>query len=123
MKWCSVSQIWSKPSSSVHSICSSSRCTTSAWLRPGAAWKKKKVPKRMRSAPDACEMFERRDDGGQVLVAMPRGRRRGTQLMGDAGERQRHAEALGLLQHEAEVLQIEVETDVRVEAMAHHERA
>src|SRR5262245_17681400 len=47
MKWCSVSQISSKPSSSVHSICSSSRWTTSAWLRPGAAWKKKKVPKRM----------------------------------------------------------------------------
>src|SRR4029450_5225695 len=47
MKWCSVSQIWSKPSSSVHSICSSSRCTTSAWLSPGAAWKKKNVPKRM----------------------------------------------------------------------------
>src|SRR5262249_38441939 len=47
MKWCSVSQIWSKPSSSVHSICSSSRCTTSAWLKPGAAWKKKNVPKRM----------------------------------------------------------------------------
>src|SRR6185436_8222073 len=47
MKWCSVSQIWSKPSSSVHSICSSSRWTTSAWVRPGAAWKKKKVPKRM----------------------------------------------------------------------------
>src|SRR5262249_24090577 len=47
MKWCSVSQIWSKPSSSVHSICSSSRWTTSSWLSPGAAWKKKKVPKRM----------------------------------------------------------------------------
>src|SRR5688500_2264125 len=46
MKWCSVSQIWSKPSSSVHSICSSSRCTTSSWVNPGAAWKKKKVPKR-----------------------------------------------------------------------------
>src|SRR5215510_13479440 len=47
MKWCSVSQIWSKPSSSVHSICSSSRWTTSSWLSPGAAWKKKNVPKRM----------------------------------------------------------------------------
>src|SRR6185369_5567650 len=49
MKWCSVSQIWSKPSSSVHSICSSSRWTTSSWVKPGAAWKKKKVPKRMGS--------------------------------------------------------------------------
>ncbi len=48
MKWCSVSQISSNPSSSVHSICSISRWTTSAWVRPGAAWKKKKVPKRMR---------------------------------------------------------------------------
>src|SRR4029450_10026830 len=47
MKWCSGSQISSNPSSSVHSICSSSRWTTSAWVRPGAAWKKKKVPKRM----------------------------------------------------------------------------
>src|SRR5215831_12608860 len=47
MKWCSVSQIWSKPSSSVHSICSSSRWTTSSWLSPGAAWKKKNVPKRI----------------------------------------------------------------------------
>src|SRR6059036_2696074 len=46
MKWCSVSQIWSKPSCSVHSICSSSRCTTSSWSSQGTAWKKKKVPKR-----------------------------------------------------------------------------
>jgi len=32
---------------SVHSICSSSRCTTSSWRSHGTAWKKKKVPKRM----------------------------------------------------------------------------
>src|SRR5262245_47308120 len=101
MKWCSVSQIWSKPSSSVPSLCSSSRGTTSAWAMPGAAWKKKNVPKRM-SAPDACEVFQRGDDSGEILVAVPgRGGRR-AELMRDARQRQRHAEALPLLQHEPE---------------------
>src|SRR5215472_1375392 len=63
MKWCSVSQIWSKPSSSVHSICSSSRWTTSSWLSPGAAWKKKKVPKRI----------ERRSYTGSALLSVLKG--------------------------------------------------
>jgi len=40
MKWCSVSQISSKPSSSVHSIWSSSPRMRSAWRCPGVAWKK-----------------------------------------------------------------------------------
>src|SRR5438477_9650953 len=67
MKWCSVSQIWSKPSCSVHSICSSSRWTTSPWVRPGAAWKKKKVPKRIVS-PDPGRISRRDDSRSSSVV-------------------------------------------------------
>src|SRR5215472_3327148 len=87
MKWCSVSQIWSKPSSSVHSICSSSRWTTSSWLSPGAAWKKKKVPKRMdRRSYTGLEVHVSavglHHHGGKR--GRPRGSREGTWRLGSA---------------------------------------
>ena len=40
MKWCSVSQMLSKPSSSAHTICSSSPWTTSGWDTVGGACRK-----------------------------------------------------------------------------------
>src|SRR5215469_14666181 len=61
MKWCSVSQASSKPSSSVHSICSSSRRMMSSWRWPGGAWKKKNVPKRIDAASSAHPKIARLD--------------------------------------------------------------
>src|SRR5215510_14078388 len=61
MKWCSVSQASSKPSSSVHSICSSSRRMMSSWRWPGGAWKKKNVPKRIDAASSADSKIARLD--------------------------------------------------------------
>src|SRR5215813_2199788 len=61
MKWCSVSQASSKPSSSVHSICSSSRRMMSSWRWPGGAWKKKNVPKRIERASSAHPKIARLD--------------------------------------------------------------
>src|SRR5215470_789535 len=61
MKWCSVSQASSKPSSSVHSICSSSRRIMSWWRWPGGAWKKKNVPKRIEAASSAHPKIARLD--------------------------------------------------------------
>ena len=40
IKWCSVSQMLSKPSSSVQAICSSSRRNTSPCVSDGGAWRK-----------------------------------------------------------------------------------
>src|SRR5215472_3216328 len=61
MKWCSVSHASSKPSSSVHSICSSSRRMMSWWRWPGGAWKKKNVPKRIGAASSAHPKIARLD--------------------------------------------------------------
>src|SRR5262249_58144275 len=80
MKWCSVSQASSKPSSSVHSICSSSRRMMSSWRWLGGAWEKKNVPKRIGAASSAhpqiarlylllCEGVPRGGGGGKFAPA------------------------------------------------------
>src|SRR5262249_2564429 len=61
MKWCSVSQMLSKPSSSVHAICSISCRITSGWVIEGGACKKQSVPNRIgRLAHRALEIDEQR---------------------------------------------------------------
>src|SRR5437660_11375488 len=57
MKWCSVNHTSSKPSSSAHSICWSSRWMISGCVCHGGAWKKKNVPNRINPPP--CRRWPR----------------------------------------------------------------
>src|SRR5262245_5452947 len=122
MKWCSVSHTSSKPSSSDHSICSSSLWMMLSCRTPGGAWKKKKVPKRI-SVSHSGQILDRLDHGREIFAAAPGGDGGGGELLGEAGERQGHAEARALVQHELEVLQEQVELHLRLEVARDHERA
>src|SRR5262245_47409720 len=62
-------------------------------------------------------------NGSQIFLASSGyGCGRG-ELLRDARQRQRHLEAPPLLQHELKVLQKEIDSHLRVEAMADHERS
>src|SRR5262245_28370729 len=118
MKWCSVSHTSSNPSSSAHSICSSSRWMMSRCRSHGGAWKTKNVPKRIGAPPsilaDPGHVLERGDDRGDVLAAAAARRRRGAELAGEAGQGQGHAEAAAFLEHQVEVLEEEIELHLRL---------
>src|SRR3972149_2655468 len=120
MKWCSVNHTASKPSSSLHSTCSSSRRMMSACSCPGGAWKKKTAPTR-RSGVEAGEPLERRDQRGEILAPAAGGDGGRAELVRETRERQRDAEVLALLEHQLEVLQEQLELHLRRAAALGHE--
>src|SRR5690349_1311401 len=78
---------------------------------------------RRRIISQSAKPFQSCHDGSQILLASS-GRSGGRgELLRNACQRQRDSEAPPFLQYELKVLQEQINFHLRVEAMAHHERA
>src|SRR5207253_9640150 len=85
-------------------------------------WSRRTETEQVLRRAEPGHFLESRDEGGQIVIAVAVGDGGRAELLGEARQRQRDAQALAFLEHEAQVLEEELELHLRLEAVLDHQR-